>query len=181
MKENAEKAGKNIVMIGMPGVGKSTVGVILAKALGYGFLDTDIIIQTGEGKSLREIIRERGKETFLAVEERYILGVRCDAHVIATGGSAVYREEAMAHLKSHGLIIFLKIGLDALKHRLGDIDARGVTRAPGQTIGGLYAERMPLYERYADITVPCDGLSPDQVMREILHSIENTRETVGSS
>jgi shikimate kinase len=162
---------RNIVLIGMPGVGKSTVGVLLAKRMGYDFLDTDILIQALEGRSLQEIIRAEGTRRFRALEEEYICDVQCTAHVIATGGSVVYSDRAMAHLARSGTVVFLDISLERLLHRLDDVDARGVVRAPGQTIADLYEERYPLYRRHHDIAVRTDGLAPNQVLAAILRRL----------
>lgn len=161
----------NIVLIGMPGVGKSTVGVLLAKRLGFAFLDTDLIIQTGESRRLATIIADEGDAGFRRVEEGWVCAVRGRRQVIATGGSVVYSAVAMAHLQNDGLILFLHIGLGPLTQRLGDLDARGVIRPPGTGIDGLYAERVPLYQKYADIVVDTDGLTPDQVVGEIMAAI----------
>ena len=162
------KKHKNIVLIGMPGVGKSTVGVLLAKQKGFSFLDTDIYIQTRESKSLQELIKEKGLSGFCDLEETYIRSIAVEAHVIATGGSVIYRHQAMEHLQESGLIIYLDIGLDRLKKRLDDVNARGVVIAPGQNLGDLYAERHPLYLKYAYVTVKTNGLTPDQVVRDIV-------------
>jgi shikimate kinase len=162
----------NIVLIGMPGVGKSTVGVLLAKRLGYAFIDTDILIQVREGRSLQDLIRAHGPEEFCRIEENHILSMTYDAHVVAPGGSVVYRPQAMAHLKARGTAIFLDIAVECLKRRLDDVDARGVVIGPGQTIESLYLERRPLYLRYADATVPTDGLTPDQVVGRILEILD---------
>ena len=161
------EAEKNIILIGMPGVGKSTVGVLLAKRLNFCYLDTDIYIQTQEGKSLQEIIQIRGSSGFCDIEQQYILSVNVTSHVIAPGGSVVYRHPAMKHLKANGIVIYLDIELTRLVKRLDDINARGVVIAPGQKIEDLYAERHPLYKKYADATVVTDGLTPDQVVGEI--------------
>jgi shikimate kinase len=158
----------NIVLIGMPGVGKSTVGVLLAKRLGYSFVDTDIAIQVREGRSLQAIIRQHGAEGFCRIEEQHILALALASHVIAPGGSVVYSPKAMAHLKTNAATIHLDLSVAALKRRLDDVDARGVVIAPGQTIEGLYAERRSLYIRYADSTVATDGLTPDQVVGRVL-------------
>jgi shikimate kinase len=163
--------GRNIVLIGMPGVGKSTVGVLLAKRLGYDFLDTDIVIQASEGRSLQAIIRAEGALRFRELEERHICAVSCAAHVIATGGSVVYSDRAMAHLRRSGTVVFLDISLERLRHRLEDVDARGVVRAPGQTLADLYAERYPLYRRHHDIAVQTDGLSPSQVLAVVVRRL----------
>ena len=158
---------KNIVLIGMPGVGKSTIGVLLAKQLGYSFLDTDILIQAAEGKTLQELIQKHGISGFCDLEEQYILSVSVNSHVIATGGSVVYGKAAMGHLKSNSVIIHLNLSLDRLEKRLGDLDARGVAISPGRGLADLYAERHPLYLKYADHTVETDGLTPDGVVNQI--------------
>ena len=162
---------KNIVLIGMPAVGKSTVGILLAKKTGYNFIDTDILIQSKEKKRLCEIIADIGVKNFLTLEQEYLLSLNCTDHVIATGGSAVYSMESMDHLKETGLVIYLEIGLDHLKKRLSALDSRGVVRAPGQDITSIYLERTPLYNRYAEIKIKCDCLTPDQVLSKIINSI----------
>jgi shikimate kinase len=162
-----KKNGKNIVLIGMPGVGKSTVGVLLAKRIGYSFLDTDIYIQTQEGKSLQALIRQHGTSGFCDIEARYMTSISVKAHVLATGGSVIYRPKAMKHFKTTGVVIHLDIELDRLKKRLDDLSARGVVIAPGLTLDALYAERQPLYAKYADVIIKTDVLSPDQVVREL--------------
>ena len=158
----------NVILIGMPGAGKSTIGVLLAKRLGVSFLDTDIFMQTGEGCYLQETIAAHGIAGFRAIEEGYLLRVTARCGVVATGGSAVYSAKAMAHLGSLGPVVYLKIGLEPLKERLGNLDERGVLRMPGQTIDMLYAERRPLYERFADVTVCTDDVTPDQVVGRVL-------------
>ena len=154
----------NVVLIGMPGAGKSTVGVVLAKKLGYAFVDADLVIQSREGKLLHEIISERGVEGFWEVEESVGESIETDRTVIATGGSAVYGPKAMVHYKRIGTVIYLSLPLAGIRERLGDLDERGVTLREGQDLDGLYAERLPLYEKYADITVACEGLE----IREIV-------------
>ncbi len=144
----------NIILIGMPASGKSTVGVILAKLLGYDFIDTDLLIQRREGSRLSEIIASRGVDGFLAAEESACLSVNAEHCVIATGGSAVYSAAAMAQLKARGRVVYLKTDYETLSARLKDISGRGVVLRPGQTLEQLYAERVPLYEKYADIIVP---------------------------
>lgn len=155
----------------MPAVGKSTVGILLAKRIGFGFLDTDILIQTSEGKTLAEIIAGSGVEHFLALEEKYLTGLDLEGHVIATGGSAVYSSTSMETLARTGILIYLEIGLEALNSRLSGLDSRGVIRAPGQGVDSLYAERTPLYEAWADITIACGSMPPDQVMSRILDAL----------
>ena len=164
-------ASRNVVLIGMPGVGKSTVGVLLAKRLGFAFIDTDIFIQVREGRSLQAIIQAHGADEFCRIEENYILSLAVGSHVIAPGGSVVYRPNAMAHLKANGIAVHLDIAVERLKRRLDDVDARGVVIAPGQTIEGLFAERRPLYLRYADATVVTDGLTPNQVVGHVLAAL----------
>ena len=158
----------NLVLIGMPGAGKSTVGVLLAKRLGMDFLDTDIWIQTREGKSLQQIIAAVGMAGFCALEEKYILGLDVQKHVIATGGSVIYRPGAMAHCKAGGRVLYLETGTEVLRARLGNLDERGVIRAPGQDLAGLYAERHPLYCAHADQIIGCGGSTPDQVLQKIV-------------
>jgi len=154
----------------MPGAGKSTVGVLLAKHRGVAFLDTDILIQTGEGYYLQELISRYGISGFREIEETYLLRVPADCGVVATGGSAVYSAKAMAHLKSLGPVVYLQIELEPLKARLGNLTERGVLRMPGQSIDMLYEERCPLYEKYADIVVSTAGMTPDQVVALVLQA-----------
>jgi shikimate kinase len=161
------KGHANIILVGMPAVGKSTVGVLLAKELGYGFIDTDLLIQTGEGCCLRDIIAHRGIEGFCAVEERYLLKVGASGYVIATGGSAIYSPDAMTHLMGLGTIVYLRLSLAQVEARLADITHRGVVHAPGETVADLYRRRAPLYDRYSKVTVNCDGLRPDQTVAAI--------------
>ena len=158
---------KNIILIGMPGVGKSTVGVVLAKRLGYSFVDADLVIQSWEGKLLHEIIEERGVEGFWMLEEAVGESMDVRRTVIATGGSAVYGENAMAHYKQIGTVVYLSLPLEGIRERLGDLTERGVTLRDGQELDGLYVERQPLYERYADVTVDCEGLSIREIVEQI--------------
>jgi shikimate kinase len=159
---------KNVVLIGMPGVGKSTIGVLLAKQLGYSFLDTDILIQAAEGKTLQQLIQKRGISGFCDLEEEYILSVSVNSHVIATGGSVVYGKAAMGHLKADSVVIHLNLSMDRLQKRLGDLDARGVAISPDRGLSDLYAERQPLYLKYADRTVETDLLTPDTLVTRII-------------
>ena len=158
----------NIVLIGMPGAGKSTLGVLLAKELSCSFLDTDIYIQAQEGLSLQSILEEQGLTRFLQVEESRVLSLRLEGHVIATGGSVVYSPEAMAHLKNRGITVLLELSLPLLVERIQDMDSRGIAMAPGQDLGSLYQEREPLYDRYADIRISCDHKGHEAVLRELL-------------
>jgi len=159
---------KNIILIGMPGVGKSTIGVILAKVMSWNFLDTDVLIQTREGKSLQEIIRKEGLKAFCDIEEGYIISLACKRTIIATGGSVVYRKKAMDSLCSSGILIHLALPFDLLEKRLTDFSNRGVVMQPGQSLGELFRERMPLYRQYADITIDCSGKNHEAVLSEIL-------------
>ena len=143
----------NIILIGMPSCGKSTVGVLLAKQLGYRFIDSDLLIQEQEGKLLHELIEERGTEGFLALEDAVNASIKAERAVIATGGSAVYGQRAMAHLKRTGTVIYLKIPFETLAERLGDYVHRGVVMPKGYTLRDMYDERAALYEQYADYTV----------------------------
>ena len=147
----------NIVLIGMPGCGKSTVGVVLAKNLAMDFIDSDLLIQREAGKRLSDIIEACGDDGFREIENRVNSGIQAEYSVIATGGSVIYGEEAMAHLKSIGTVIYLKLSYEQIEERLGNLHARGVSIREGQTLRDLYNERCPLYERWADMTVACDG------------------------
>ena len=166
---------KNIVLTGMPAVGKSTVGILLAKRIGYNFIDTDILIQSEEKQTLAEIIADTGVKQFLILEQNYLLSVNCEQYVIATGGSAVYSKKGMEHLSENGIIIYLEIGLDNLKNRLSALDSRGVIRSPGQDITSLYMERASLYNRFADIKIECGCLTPDKVLSKILNALKGKR------
>lgn len=163
---------KNVVLIGMPGAGKSTIGVILAKVLGKDFIDADLVIQKKEGRLLREIIEQEGPDGFLAVEERVNAGICPDSAVIATGGSVVYGQRAMEHLGRIGAIVYLKLSYPAVESRLRDIRGRGVVLRDGQTLLDLYQERAVLYERYADVTVEEDGLGVEETLEKTLQALE---------
>lgn len=162
---------KNIVLIGMPGVGKSTIGVILAKELGYRFLDSDLLIQEQEGKLLREIIAERGVEGFLAVENRVNASIHVKKSVIATGGSVVYGQDAMEHLKERGIIVYLKCSYKVLEKRLGDLKGRGVVLKEGQTLWDIYEERRVLYEKYADIVVEEEEKGIEETLELVIQQL----------
>lgn len=163
----------NIILIGMPGVGKSTVGVVLAKVLGYDFIDSDLIIQKEEGKKLHEIISEEGTEAFLQIEDRINAGIQVENSIIATGGSAVYGENAMKHFKEIGKIVYLHVSYDTLEQRLGDLNERGVAMKKGQTLLDLYNERCPLYKKYADITVDEEHLDIRSTVESILSKLNS--------
>lgn len=163
----------NIILIGMPGVGKSTVGLLLAKTLGKNFLDTDIFIQAGCGKSLSEIISHSGMDGFRQIEEDYILCLDVQGYVIATGGSVVYYDAAMRHLKSLGTILYLYLPLPVLQHRLSDISARGVVIEPGQTLESLFEKRKPLYEQHGDLRIDLSGLDHEKAVQAIVQQSRN--------
>jgi shikimate kinase len=161
----------NIILIGMPGAGKSTVGVILAKLTSRDFMDTDLLIQISERRPLQEIVDRDGHMALRRIEEDVILSLDCRRHVIATGGSAVYSDPAMAHLRSIGIIVFLDLELDTLQSRIRDFDTRGLAKRPGQGLKDLFEERLPLYNRYADVTVDCSGLTQEEVGAAIIREI----------
>jgi shikimate kinase len=158
----------NIVLAGMPGAGKSTIGVILAKMASLGFIDTDVLIQARERRSLQSIIDSQGYMALRGIEERVLLGLECRHQVIATGGSAVYSPAAMAHLAVDGVIVFLDVDLATLESRALDLDARGIAKRPDQSFAELFEERCKLYAAYADVTVDCHGLTHEMVCAEIL-------------
>ena len=147
------KTRKNIVLIGMPGVGKSTIGVIAAKQLGYEFVDADLLIQKQEKRLLHEIISQEGVDGFLEIENRVNASIQTEGAVISTGGSVIYGKEAMEHLSSIGTVVYLKLPYPELKRRLKNLKDRGVVLKDGQTLKDLYDERTPLYEKYADLIV----------------------------
>lgn len=162
----------NIILIGMPGVGKSTAGVVLAKVLGYKFIDADLIIQQEEGRLLKDIIAKEGREGFLKIENRVNASIEAEQAVIATGGSVVYGAEAMAHLRSIGTVVYLKLSYETLEKRLHNIRGRGVVLKEGQTLRDLYLERVPLYEKYADITVDEGNRDVEETIARILEEYE---------
>jgi shikimate kinase len=157
----------NIILIGMPGSGKSTVGVVLAKRLGYEFVDSDLIIQKTTGKLLHELIEENGIEGFWKIENDVNESLEMEKSIIATGGSAIYGEGAMKHLQEIGTVVYLKISYEELKDRLGDLNERGVTLKPGQSLKDLYDERIPMYEKYAGLTIDCDDKQLWKIVAEI--------------
>ena len=145
----------NVTLIGMPGSGKSTVGVLLAKLLGYQFLDVDLLIQEREGALLQEILDSRGTQSFLDAEEAAVLSLTCRHTVIAPGGSAVCRERAALRLKELGPVVYLQVPLKELSRRIRNLSTRGIAMEPGQTLADVMAYREPLYRKYADLTVAC--------------------------
>lgn len=162
---------ENIVLIGMPGVGKSTVGVILAKELGYQFIDADLLIQKQGKRLLREIIAQEGVDGFIQIENQVNASIETDRTVIATGGSVVYGREAMEHLKKISTVVYLKLSYQALKKRLGNLKNRGVVLREGQTLRDLYEERVVLYEKYADIVIDEENKGIEETLQYILKEL----------
>ena len=165
----------NITLIGMPGVGKSTIGVVLAKVLGYQFLDSDLLIQKQEKRKLHQIIAQEGNDGFQAIENRVNASIEAEETVIATGGSVVYCQEAMEHLKSVGTVVYLKLSLNELSKRLGNLKGRGVVLKEGQTLADLYRERTPLYVKYADIVIDQEGQALETCLQAVLETLEKQK------
>ena len=165
---------KNIILIGMPGAGKSTVGVILAKALGRTFIDTDIVIQENAGRLLQEIIDREGPGAFLKIEEKTILSLHCHNSVIATGGSVVFSQKAMESLKKEGVVIYLAISFEEMEERLRNITTRGIVLFSGESLSDMYHERVPLYEKYADITVDCSKGDFEDIVEKVIGELDRT-------
>ena len=165
----------NIVLIGMPGAGKSTVGVVLAKVAGHRFVDSDLVIQETTGKLLHELITEHGMEGFLEIENKINAELNITKAIIATGGSVIYGEEAMEHLKEIGLVVYLKLSLESIADRLGDLKQRGVALKEGWGLKELYEERVPLYEKYADLVIDCEQKSIREITEEIAREYEKIR------
>ena len=163
----------NVTLIGMPGVGKSTLGVVLAKVMEYQFLDADLLIQKEEKRRLSRIIQEEGIEGFKAIENRVNASIEAENTVISTGGSVVYCDEAMQHLKSIGKVVYLKLSLKALSKRLGNLKGRGVVLKEGQTLKNLYEERIPLYEKYADIVIDEEGKDLESCLQAVLEALKH--------
>ena len=168
----------NIVLIGMPGAGKSTVGVVLAKVAGHKFLDSDLVIQERTGKLLHELITEHGIDGFIEIENKINAEINTEKSVIATGGSVIYGKEAMEHLKEIGLVVYLKLTLESIAERLGDLQQRGVALKNGQGLKELYEERIPLYEQYADLVIDCEEKSIREITEEIAFEYKNMREKI---
>ena len=166
---------ENIILIGMPGAGKSTIGVLLAKALGYKFIDSDLLIQEKAGCLLKDIIKEKGLEGLIDIEERVNASIEAERTVIATGGSVIYGAKAMQHLKSIGKVVYIKLSFESIASRLGNIRQRGVVMRQGQTLLDLYNERCPLYEKYADIVVDAEGLGIEEVLEKIVLKIRQAQ------
>lgn len=167
---------KDIILIGMPGVGKSTIGVVLAKKLGFSFLDSDLLIQEREGRLLHEIIQQDGLEEFNRIEEEVNASIQQQNAVIATGGSAVYGQRAMEHLKKIGTIVYLKLPYEELVNRLGDLEERGVAMKKNQTLNQLMEERTPLYEKYSDVIIDCHEKQIREIVEEINQGINREKD-----
>ena len=164
----------NVILIGMPGAGKSTMGVILAKVMGYRFLDSDLIIQEQEKRLLREIIEQEGQEGFLEIENRVNASIRTERSVIATGGSVIYGEEAMRNLQSIGTVVYIQLSYRTINERLGNIRQRGVVLKEGQSLYDLYEERCPLYQKYAHLIIDAEGMDTEKLMETILERLNHT-------
>lgn len=163
---------KNIVLIGMPGAGKSTIGVVLAKVLGYQFIDADLMIQEQEKRLLKDIIEEEGLEGFIEIENRVNASIQAEQTVIATGGSVIYGEEAMNHLREIATVVYIKLSYQTLTERLGNIKQRGVVLKKGQDVYELYQERCPLYETYAHVIIEAEGMGIEELMECIAEKIK---------
>lgn len=164
---------KNVVLIGMPGSGKSTSGVLLAKSLGLSFLDSDLLIQQQEGMLLQDLVDTAGFSGFIELEEKTVSNLKAADSVISTGGSVVYSEKSMAHLKEIGTIVYLRVSFPEILRRIQNISTRGIALKEGQSLEDLYEERRPLYEKYADITVSGDGKTIEELVTEIAEIIQN--------
>ena len=163
----------NITLIGMPGAGKSTAGIILAKNLALGFIDTDVLIQINHGMSLQTILDKTGYMNLRKIEEVEILKLNIENHVIATGGSAAYSERAMAHLRDISRLVFLGVSYETCRKRIRNFEGRGIAREPVQTFKDLFDERQVLYRKYAEITVDCNSITQEEVAEEISRLLYN--------
>ena len=168
----------NVVLIGMPGAGKSTLGVVLAKVLGMNFIDADLLIQSEHDRTLQKIIDAMGPQGFIQVENQVLSQINCTNTVISTGGSAVYSDEAMEHLASIGTIVYLKVSLPELHRRLGSLQERGVVmrEGMGMSLEDLYEERLPLYEKYAEVTVDTEGLETREATARLVDALSQDAE-----
>lgn len=162
----------NITLIGMPGSGKSTVGVVLAKALGYDFLDGDLLIQSEQGVLLQQLIDRYGQTAFLDIECDTLSAIACEKTVIAPGGSCVLRDRAMAHLKSLGTVVYLHLDYPSLESRIHNLATRGIAFAPGQTLRDVYDQRLPLYEKWADVTLAVENRTLEETLAEVLRLLK---------
>ncbi|AKO53652.1 shikimate kinase [Marinobacter psychrophilus] len=166
---------QNLIFVGMPGSGKSTVGVLVAKRLGLGFIDTDLLIQQETGRTLQHIVDQDGYVALRKAEEQVLLNLNAQQHVISTGGSAVYSDAAMRHLKTGGTVVFLDISLDTVFARIGDFSLRGISKKPDQSLLELYEERSALYSRYADLTIRGDVLNHEQVCDALIDGLSSIK------
>lgn len=171
MKRTSLEEKGNIVLIGMPGAGKSTIGVVLAKTLGMRFLDTDLVIQERENQLLQTIIDQDGMDAFLSAEAAAVLSVEGQNMIIATGGSVVYSEAAMEHLKSLGPVVYLDVSYEEINRRINNITTRGIAIREGATLKDVYEERLPLYDNFLDIRIECDGLAVEAIIGKIVEKI----------
>lgn len=165
---------RNISLIGMPGVGKSTIGVILAKVLGMRFIDTDLLIQNSVNRLLQDIIDTDGIRKFLDIEERSVLSLRCESTVIATGGSVIYSKKAIEFLKKSSIVVHLKLGYDEIAERISNITTRGIVMEKSQSLFDIYNERVLLYQRISDIIIDCSRKSVEDVIRDIVEKLKDT-------
>lgn len=163
----------SVILIGMPSSGKSTLGVLLARELGYRFIDSDILIQESEGKLLHEIIKEKGIDSFMEIEDKVNSQIIDEKSVIATGGSVIYCENAMEHLRTLGKVVYLKISFEEMCRRLGDYSHRGVIMRHGSALEDMYDERSPLYEKYADVTVDVCNADLARSLNQICEALNN--------
>ena len=162
----------NIIFIGMPASGKSTIGVVVAKRLGYDFVDTDLLIQKQEGKLLKDIISEVGTKGFLKIEDQVNADLMAEGAVISPGGSVVYCENAMRHYKEIGTVVYLQVPYETIERRIGDVTKRGVVLEDGQTLRGLYEERRALFEKYADVTICEEGLTLTKTIDKVIEALK---------
>jgi shikimate kinase len=159
----------SLILIGMPGSGKSTLGILLAKMLAKDFVDTDLLIQLQHSKTLQEIVDHQGYLALRDIEEQVLLNTHYPNHIVATGGSAVYSEKAMEHLRHFGQLVFLDVSLEELRARVKNFDTRGLARKPNQSLVELYNERRTLYQQYANITIDCSGKSQEEILELIIY------------
>jgi shikimate kinase len=165
---------KSIILVGMPGAGKSTLGIQLAKKLALNFVDTDLLIQLQAGCPLQHILDEQGYQALRDVEEKVLLDNKFPGFVVATGGSAVYSDKGMRHLKQYGPVVFLDVPLDELRNRIDDYETRGIAKRPEQSFQELFEERLALYKKYADIVIDCDSRDQNSLLAEIVHTAGTT-------
>lgn len=176
MIKREDKMKKNLIFIGMPAVGKSTVGIVVAKRLGMRFIDTDLLIQEQEHKLLREIIAESGQDGFLKIENQVNASVEAENSVISPGGSVIYCKDAMKHFKKIGTVVYLKASYQTIKRRIRNPRKRGVVLREGQTLKDLYYERVPYFEKYADITVCEDGCRIEDTIKNVLNAVKKYKK-----